>query len=465
MGVYFKKKINFKKIKLLIMKQITTRFLALVTIFLFNVNLGSSQEVISVIQDGNLILLDASTGSIQDPSFIVLDAGTPKASIQVGDEIWISYQIGDKIERYDLDGILLSTIEGGLDNIKGMALINNNEVWVTNSGTQNGAPGNAIVKFDLVGNNLGFFLTDGVSSFDIVDNEDGEVYISYIGNSTSKIERRDYDGNFLGNIVEPGVVNFIQQIEIDEPGVIIAAVFSIISGGNQNGLYRFSESDGSIVDFWNEGNLRGVAKLGNGEILWSSGAGVHRLDPNTGISTLISSGSAQYFGKLILDGCTPPPAPIADSPQAFDGGATLADIVITPTDVTWFATEADALAGTNPLPLNTVLEDGTTYYAVNIVDGCLSEPTPVTVTINLSTNDFDSSNFTFYPNPTEGVIYLNYNKVISEVVISNILGQVVLKQKTNSDQIEIDMTKLPNATYFVKVVSEGISKTVKVVKK
>ena len=297
------------------MKQITTRFLALVTIFLFNVNLGSSQEVISVIQDGNLILLDASTGAIQNPLFIVLDAGTPKALIQVGDEIWISYQIGNKIERYDLDGILLSTIEGGLDNIKGMALINDNEVWVTNAGNQNAAPGNAIVKFDLVGNNLGFFLTDGISSFDIVDNGDGEVYISYIGNSTSKIERRDYDGNFLGNIVEPGVVSFIQQIEIEEPGVIIAAVFSIISGGNQNGLYRFSESDGSIIDFWNEGNLRGVSKLGNGEILWSSAAGVHRLDPNTGISTLISSGSAQFFGRLTLDGCTPIPAPIADSPK------------------------------------------------------------------------------------------------------------------------------------------------------
>ena len=117
------------------------------------------------------------------------------------------------------------------------------------------------------------------------------------------------------------------------------------------------------------------------------------------------------------------------------------------------------------MQLDTVLEDGTTYYAVNIVDGCLSEPTPVTVAINLSTIDFDSSNFTFYPNPTEGIIYLNYNKVISEVVISNILGQEVLKQNTNSNQIEIDMTKLANATYFIKVVSEGISKTVKVIKK
>jgi hypothetical protein len=522
------------------MKQFTTRLLVLLTAFLMNVNLANSQELIAVIQDGNVVLLNAFDGTIQDPSFIVLDAGTPKALIQVGGEIWISYQIGDKIERYDLEGSLLSTIEGGLDNIKGMALINNSEVWVTNAGTQNSAPGNAIVKFDLDGNNLGFFLTDGVSSFDIVDNGDGEVYISYIGASTSKIERRDYDGNILGNIVGPGVVNFIQQIEIEEPGVIIAAVFSVISGGNQNGLYRFSESDGSIIDFWNEGNLRGVAKLGNGELLWSSGAGVHKLNPSTGVSTLISAGSAQYFGSVLLEECTnhpdaptgvatqthcsgdtvanleatgqniqwyttptggtplaaseplvsgsyyatqtvdgcesqdrfevtvtlvSPETPAGDSPQSFEQGSTLADIVITPADVSWFATEADALAGNNPLPLSTVLVDGETYYAVNIVGDCLSEPTPVTVAINLSTNDFDSSNFTFYPNPTDGIVHLVYNKSITGVTVSNLLGQIVLNKEYNSNQVDIDLSTLPNGVYLLRLKSENGSKVIKVVKK
>jgi hypothetical protein len=448
------------------MKLKSTQFIVftLLCILSFSYSL-KAQERIAVIQSPNVVLLDPNTGAIIDPSFIVLDTGTPKALIQVGDEIWISYQIGDKIERYDLDGNLLSTIEGGLDNIKGMALINESEVWLTNAGTQNGAPGNAIIRFDLDGNNLGFFTTDGISSFDIVDNGDGEVYISYIGASTSKIERRDYDGNVLGNIVEPGVVNFIQQIAIEEPGVVLAAVFSIVSGGNQNGLYRFSETDGSILDFWNEGNLRGVAKLGNGEILWTSAAGVHRLDPATGVSTLISSDSGQYFGRLNLDGCTAPPTPTGDTEQTFSEGATLADIVVDPTNVTWFSTEADALEGINPLPLNTLLVDGETYYAVNIIAGCLSDPLAVTVTITLSLNNFDDSNFSFYPNPTNDILFLNYNKTISEVVISNILGQVVKVHKANSKAVEIDMSALSKATYMVKIVSEGYSKTVKVVKK
>lgn len=448
------------------MKNITQSISSfLLIVFLLSFNVNEAQERYAVIQSPNVILLDVITGEIVDPAFFeILNPGTPKALLQVGDEIWITHQIGDRIDRYDLEGNFISSISGGLDNIRGLGIVNNSEVWVTNAGSNNGAPGDAIVRFDFDGNNLGFFLTtpQSTSPFDVIDNGDGEVYISY--SSSNNIERRDYDGNFIANIVEPGVVNFIQQIEVEEPGVILAAVFSVISGGNQNGLYRFSESDGSILDYWSEGNLRGVASLGNGEILWSSGAGVHRLNPGTGISTQLSGGSSQYFGRLNLEGCTPPPAPIADSPQSFDQGATLADIVITPTDVTWFATEADALAGTNPLPLNTLLEDGTTYYAVNIVDGCLSEPTPVTVAINLSTNDFDSSNFNFYPNPTNGVIQLKYNSLINEVTVSNLLGQILVSKKTDSNQVEIDLSSLPNAIYIIRVNSENGSKVIKVIK-
>ncbi|MDN3725511.1 T9SS type A sorting domain-containing protein [Aequorivita sp. SDUM287046] len=256
-----------------------------------------SQERIGVIQEGQVILLDRENGNIIDPAFISLNSGTPKALIQVDEEIWITYQLDDKIERYSLDGNFLSSIDTGLDNIRGLGIVNS-EVWVCNAGTGNGAPGDGIVRFDFDGNNLGFFLTtpQSVSPFDVIDNGNGEAYISY--SSTDNIERRDYSGSFLGNIVPSGVVSFVQQIAIEEPGVILAAVFSVISGGNQNGLYRFSETDGAIIDYWSLGNLRGVATLGNGEILWSSGSGVSRLNPTTGISELISAGNSQFFGSL-----------------------------------------------------------------------------------------------------------------------------------------------------------------------
>src|SRR5690606_32642584 len=136
-----------------------------------------------------------------------------------------------------------------------------------------------------------------------------------------------------------------------------------------------------------------VAKLGNGDILWSSSAGISKLDPGTGVSVLISGGTTQYFGRLNLDGCVTPPTPTGEPQQAFVEGATLADIVVDPTNVTWFATEDDAMNNVNPLPLNTLLVNGETYYAVNIVNGCLSEPFAVTVTVTLSTTEFNDVNF------------------------------------------------------------------------
>src|SRR5690606_20164317 len=127
-----------------------------------------SQEQIAVIQNPYVVLLNAETGEIDNPQVIdltPLDPGTPKGLAQVGTEVWITDQIDDMIYRFDMAGNYLSTISGNMDNIKGLALVNGTEVWVTNAGSGNGAPGDAIVRFDLNGNHLGNFLTGGKSAF------------------------------------------------------------------------------------------------------------------------------------------------------------------------------------------------------------------------------------------------------------------------------------------------------------
>jgi Secretion system C-terminal sorting domain len=358
-------------------------FMALCAMLFIPLTLLHAQEQIAVIQEPFVILIDPSDGTITDPNFIDMtpqSQQTPKGIIQVGDEIWISDQIEDKIFRYDIDGVFISEIATGLDNIKGMAVINDTEVWVTNAGTNNGAPGPAIVRFDTAGTNLGFFPTTG-SSFDIIDTGT-EVYISYIG-ATTRIERRDYAGTVLGNIVEENVVTFIQQIEVNTTNnSVYAAVFSN-NGANTSGLYEFAIADGSILNYYDEGSLRGVAKLDDGNVLISLGNNIRLLNTTTNTSSLLSSGgSSHYFTRVTLTPCVTPPTPTGDAAQTFDEGATLADIVVDPTNVTWFATEMDALNNTNALDNSTLLEDGETYYAVNIVSGCLSDPFAVTVTVN-----------------------------------------------------------------------------------
>ena len=450
--------------------QSTILSILLVTFTFFSIR-ATAQERIASLQEPFVVLLDPIDGTVIDPTFIDLTPlvqGTPTALIQVGDEIWISDQIEDRIDRFDLSGNFLSTIggqvaNGGLDNIKGMALVNNTEVWVTNAGSNNDAPGDAIVRFDFDGTNLGFFLTSGnESTFDVID-VGGEVYISYIS-VESKIERRDYSGNVLGNIVEQGVVQFIQQIELNSNNnSIYASVFSS-SGGNPSGLYEFAVSDGAILNYWGaEGSLRGVAALEDGNILISNSGGVYILDPNTGIATTISNDSGQYFGRISLTPCTPPPPPTGDANQTFNEGATIDDIVITPTDATWFATENDALNGTNPLPSGTLLVDAATYYAVNIEGGCLSDPFAVTVTIILSAEDLTGNSVVVYPNPTSEVIHLQSNALIDRVVIYTLLGQEVLVAKDLDAPISIDVSGLQSGIYLLNAYSGASQQTVRVI--
>lgn len=510
-------------------------------LLLFILENNYAQEQIAVIQSPNVLLLDAMTGDIVDPAFIIIqNPGTPKGLIQVDNEIWITHQIGDRIDRYDLDGVFISSIVGGLDNIRGLGIVNNSEVWVANAGTQNGAPGNAIVRFDFSGNNLGFFMTtpEATSPFDVVDNGNGEVYISY--SSSNNIEKRDYSGNHLGNIVPTGVVSFIQQIQLTQNNELLAAVFSNNASGNNQGIYRFNITNGNILDYYSQSGPRGVQELGNGNILYTNSSGVHRINTVTGVSTLLSAGAAQFFGVVLLEECTvypdpptgmasqtfcegdtvanldatgqnikwylapsggtelssseplvsgdyfasqtvdgcesltrfqvsvavlDPETPTGDIAQTFSEGATLADIVVTPANVSWYATEADALSGSNPLPLSTVLVDGVTYYAVNIDGNCLSDPLAVTVTITLNLNDFDIFNFSYYPNPTEGILNLNFNETISQVSVVNLLGQVVLIKQVNNNQSAIDLSGLPNGMYLVNVVTDSETKTIRIVKK
>ncbi|MFC7358602.1 T9SS type A sorting domain-containing protein [Jejudonia soesokkakensis] len=425
-----------------------------------------AQERIAVIQDPLVVLLDPSDGSIVDPSFIdlsPLSPSTPKGILQVIDKIWITDQIADRIDIFDLDGNFISTIDVGLDNIKGLAVVNNSEVWVTNAGSGNSAPGEALIRFDLDGNNLGFYPTSGTSSaFDIID-VGGEVYISYIG-SESKIERRDYNGNVLGNIVEEGVVQFIQQIELNETeNTVYASVFSS-SGGNPNGFYEFSITDGTIVNSYEFSNLRGVAALEDGNVLISSSAGVEILDPSDGSTTNLSMDASQFFGRLNLTPCTAPAAPSGDAVQNLAEGSTLEDIVITPMDVTWYATEADALAGVNPLPLTTVLEDGESYFAVNFEGGCPSEPFEVTINIILGLTDVKFTPIVLYPNPARDIVTVQHPEIINKISVINKLGQVVFEKRYTTQVVSLDVTGLAVASYILRIDFDTHSQSVTLIK-
>ncbi|MFP9117437.1 GEVED domain-containing protein [Flavobacterium sp. RNTU_13] len=145
--------------------------------------------------------------------------------------------------------------------------------------------------------------------------------------------------------------------------------------------------------------------------------------------------------------------------------ATIADIVITTdANVTWYATEADALAGTNPLFADSVIAASTTYYAKASSDLCFTI-VPVTVSEILGDKSFDMANFAYYPNPVNSELTISYSSEITTVEVFNLLGQHVLTVKPNATVAKVNMSALAEGAYVVKVAAGSAIKTVKVIKK
>ena len=197
-------------------------------------------------------------------------------------------------------------------------------------------------------------------------------------------------------------------------------------------------------------------------------------------TTMLTNGT--YFISSSYNGCeservvvdietTPVPnAPTGEAQQSFVynvsiNEVTIADLVVNEADVLWFAHEDDAATLTNPLESDMPLSDGTTYYAVIVSDnGCVSDVFAVTVTVTLGNNKFDRAKLAYYPNPTQGILNIQYAETIERVEIYNTIGQLVGTQDFSSNQITVDMGNLSNGTYLLKLHIDGYQQLIKVVK-
>lgn len=84
---------------------------------------------------------------------------------------------------------------------------------------------------------------------------------------------------------------------------------------------------------------------------------------------------------------------------------------------------------------------------------------------SLASASFDSSNFTYYPNPVKNVLNLSYNQEISNVEVYNLLGQKMSTTEFNASQTQVDMSNLSNGVYLVKVTAANKqTKTIRVIK-
>lgn len=81
----------------------------------------------------------------------------------------------------------------------------------------------------------------------------------------------------------------------------------------------------------------------------------------------------------------------------------------------------------------------------------------------LSVEDFVSKPF-ISPNPSVGIVNINFDKNISEVTVINVSGQSVLNKKYNKSNITLDINHLSPAIYFIRITSENRITTQKIIK-
>lgn len=111
---------------------------------------------------------------------------------------------------------------------------------------------------------------------------------------------------------------------------------------------------------------------------------------------------------------------------------------------------------------------GTTYY-INVGHYSDSGDSPegpftIDVTTTLSSDSFDSANFTAYPNPVKDVLNVSYSTEISSIRVINMIGQEVISRNVNASSTQVDMSELSAGTYIVNVTLGDAVKTLKVVK-
>ena len=229
-----------------------------------------------------VMALDPATGAVIDPNFIptnsVVGTGINAILSAAGNTILLSDQTGDVVHEFDLDGNYLGIFApaGGannaiLNNIRGISLDANGNLLVTTADASNA---DAVAKFDTNGVFLGNFIATGAgglnSPFDIYSRGTDWLASSI---DSDNILRFDLGGAPLG--VFAGANNFPEQIAEAANNNVLVANF----GGTQEGVIEYTPA-GTLVGFYDPttlGGYRGVYELPNGNILTTTGTGVHEI--------------------------------------------------------------------------------------------------------------------------------------------------------------------------------------------
>lgn len=226
--------------------------------------------------------------------------------------------------------------------------------------------------------------------------------------------------------------------KISEPTVLTSA-FSIDPSGNndfcQEQILTVPLGSSNTYQWQKDGNAISGA---NSNTFTATESGIY--------TCVITNGTCNYTTSATNLNLTSP-IPTGDSNQVFINGDTLDDLIVTGTNLQWYANSSD----TSPIPSSTALVNGTTYYVSQTVNGCESKKLAITVTETMDVDDVDLKDFILYPNPTKDKLYFNSSQIINRIRIYNVVGQLLGDYLLNDTDGEIDLGKIENGIYFIKI--------------
>ncbi len=105
---------------------------------------------------------------------------------------------------------------------------------------------------------------------------------------------------------------------------------------------------------------------------------------------------------------------------------------------------------------------GQAYYVFVLNTGAITDI--VIDGTNLGVSDNTIAGFSYYPNPTNGILNLKSVDNIENVSLYNLLGQLVVNNSVNATTSQVDISGLSTGTYLMKVSVNGQIGTYKVLK-
>ncbi len=293
-------------------------------------------------------------------------------------------------------------------------------------------------------------------------------------------------GQFAGKIVliQRGICAFTQKVKnAQDAGAIAVVVYNnvptvALTPAGSDPLITIP-----VVAITEEAGVAVKANMTANEILftistpaltylWSNGATTRTIttpvlnaDTTYTVTVTNPNGGCSVVDSPITIIVTPAPVVTGATTQALTTASTLANIVVNPTAVVWFANQADALAGTAPLLNTQVVTNATTYYAVSTAGTCRSTPFAVTVNTNLATSGFDSNTrLSVYPNPFNNILNISISSNAT-IEIFDIVGKSIQNQTIENGLSQIDLSNFASGVYMMKVINQNNqTKTVRIVK-